>query len=99
MSVHASADQRAVEKAKKEHKTREVLRKEGLRQVMSTEPGRAWMHGLLESTGPFRSPYSSDALAMARNCGEANIGLQLIAELHATSTDLYLQMMKENTNG
>jgi hypothetical protein len=97
--TYDSSDPRAVEKATKEHKTKEVLRKEGLRQVMSTEPGRAWMHGLLESTGPFRSPYSSDALAMAKNCGEANVGLQLIADLHACSVELYLQMMKENSNG
>ncbi len=97
--TYDSSDPRTVEKATKDTKTKEVLRKEGMRQVMSTEPGRAWMHGLLESTGPFRSPYSSDPIAMARNCGEANIGLRLIAELHACSTELYLLMMKENTNG
>lgn len=97
--TYDSSDPKAVEKSAKATKTKEVLRKEGLRQVMSTEHGRAWMHGLLESTGPFRSPYSSDPISMARNCGEANVGLRLIAELHECSTELYLQMMKENSDG
>jgi hypothetical protein len=95
--TYDSSDPKSVEKATKDLKTKEVLRAEGLRQIMQSEAGRAWMCGLLESTGPFRSPYSSDALAMARACGEANVGLRLIAELHACSTELYLVMMKENT--
>ena len=97
--TYDSSDPRAVEKVSKTAKSKEVLRKEGLRQLMSTEPGRAWLHGLLESTGPFRSPFSTDIAIMAKNCGEANVGLQLIAELHACSTELYLVMMKENQNG
>jgi len=94
-----SSDPKSVADSIKKAKTKDVLRAEGLRQLMQSEAGRAWMHGLLESTGPFRSPFSTDPIVMAKNCGEANVGLRLIAELHATSTELYLVMMKENSNG
>jgi hypothetical protein len=97
--TYDSSDPKAVERATKDHKTKEVLRKEGLRQVMSTEPGRAWLHSLIELCMPGQNPFVGDALHTAFNCGELNIGNQLVAQCHACSVELYLQMMKENSNG
>lgn len=94
-----SSDSKDVQGRIKTVKQREALNAEALRVIMSSQPGRAWMHSLLLRCHPFQSPFSSDALLMANACGEANIGLQLIAELHACSTELYLQMMKENADG
>lgn len=94
--VQDTSDPKAVAKQIKDAKSKDVIAKEGLRATMSSEPGRKWLHSLLLRCDPFRSPFSTDALVMAKNCGEANIGLQLIAEMHEVSPELYLLTMKEN---
>ena len=94
-----SSDPKAVKDKIKVSKDRETILKDALRTIVATEPGRMWMHELLTRCHPFRSSFSQDALIMANNCGETNIGLQVIADLHACSPELYLQMMKENSHG
>jgi hypothetical protein len=91
------SDPKQVAKAIKKGKDKDERREDALRGIMGTPEGRMWIHGLLEQCHPFATAFSTDALRMAHNCGEANIGLQLIAELHACSTELYLIMMKENS--
>ena len=97
--IFDSSDPKAVKAKIKSVKEKEATCAEALRGVMSTEPGRMWMHSLLVKCRPFTSSFASDPLLMAHNCGETNIGLQLIAELHSCSPELYLQMMKENSDG
>lgn len=94
--AYDASDPKAVKAAIKDTKTKETIAREGLREAMSSEQGRKWLHALLLKCDPFRSPFSTDALIMSKNCGEANIGLQIIAEMHEVSPDLYLLMMKEN---
>ena len=91
-----SSEPKDVQKRIKSVKQKEVINKEALRGIMSTRPGRSWMHSLLVRCHPYTTPFNSDALLMSHNCGEANIGLQLVAELHDVSPELYLEMMKEN---
>lgn len=97
--TYDSSDPRDVEKVIKEVKTKEVLRKDGLRQLMGTEPGRAWLYNLIEICGPGQNPFSTDALRMAFACGELNIGNQIVGQCNALAPELYLVMMKENSNG
>jgi|SRR6266576_4189336 len=94
--TYDTSDPKAVKAAVKDAKSKETIAREGLREAMSSEQGRKWLHSLLLLCDPFRSPFSSDALLMAERCGEVNIGLQLIAEMHEVSPELYLLMMKEN---
>ena len=89
----------SVDRAKKSAKDRGTLKRIALRDLMASPEGRMWMHDLLESCGPFRTPFSRDPIQMSYNCGEATVGLKLIAELHEASTDLYLLMMKEANDG
>jgi hypothetical protein len=91
-----TSDPKAVQASVKKAKSREAIIAEGLKSIMGSEPGRKWVHSLLVRTHPGSSPFSSDPYLTAFRAGEQNIGLQLIAELHACSTDLYLIMMKEN---
>lgn len=93
-----SSEPRDVQKRIKSVKQKDALNKEALRTIMASQPGRAWIHSLLIRCRPYSSPFNSDALLMAHNCGEANIGLQVIAELHDVSPELYLLMMKESQN-
>jgi hypothetical protein len=94
--VRDTSDPRQVEKALKAAKTKDDLRAEGLLQLMKSTQGRAWLFHLIELCGPGQNPFTSDALRTAFNCGELNIGNQLVAQCHACSLELYLQMMKEN---
>ncbi len=94
-----TSDPKQVNRAIKSAKARDTELQEALRSIMSSEPGRRWIHALLQKCGPFINPFRTDPLMMAFNCGEMNIGQQLLTELHACSTELYLQMMKENEDG
>lgn len=97
--VYDSSDRKAVASATKHAKNKDERMQEALRGIMQMKEGRAWIKTVLERCEPFRTPFSSDPLKMSFNCGRADIGLQLIAELHACSDELYLVMMKENPNG
>lgn len=94
-----TSDPKAVKAKIKSAKQSEALLRDALRGIMSSEAGRAWVHHLLNECHPFRSPLSSDPHMTYHAIGEANIGLKLIADLHACSVELYLQMMKENSDG
>ena len=97
--VYDSSDPKLVSKSIKASKDRALILKEALVDIMRTPSGRSWIKSVLDRCRPYRTPYSTDPIQMAFNCGESNIGLELIAELHAASADLYLTMMKENPNG
>lgn len=97
--VYDSSDRKTVEKSIKSSKDRDAILREALTGIMQTPSGRSWIKSVLDRCRPYQTPFSPDPIRTAFNCGEANIGLQLIAELHAASSDLYLQMMKENPNG
>lgn len=94
-----TSDAKQVAKLIETAKNKDAQLKEALLSIMRTVEGRMWIKSLLVKCGPYATPFSTDPILMAKNCGEANIGLQVIAELHAASADLYLQMMKENPNG
>lgn len=97
--VFDSSDQKAVAAAVKTAKSADARAREGLGLAMRDPSGRAWLYRLLLMCDPFRSPFSTDPLIMAKNCGEANIGLQVIVDMQAVSPELYLETMKENNNG
>jgi len=64
--------------------------------IMSTLPGRAWMHQLLASCNIFHTPFVAGAYDItAFKCGSQNIGLQLFADVHASSPREYVLMMQE----
>ena len=80
-------------------KHEELKLKSALTGIMKTEEGRAWLHSILIYCAPFHTPFSRDPIQMAFNCGQQDIGLWLIAQLHEASDELYLVMMKENKDG
>lgn len=91
-----ASDPKAVRDVIKSSKSSETLAREGLRETMQSEHGRKWLHKLLLMCDPYHNPFDANAAQMAFRCGEMNIGLQLIAEMHEVSPELYLQIMKEN---
>lgn len=94
-----TSDPKQVKAAIKDAKQRDLLSKIGLRNMMQSEEGRAWLFKFLSTTNAFTNAFSTDPLVMSFRCGEINIGLQLIADMNEVSPELYLLTLKENQNG
>lgn len=69
-----------------------------LKVVMDTRSGRNVLYRHLESAGVFRLSYAGSTNDTMFNEGRRNQGLFLMSEMQSASTNLYFQMMKENTN-
>jgi hypothetical protein len=62
--------------------------------LMSTPAGARFIWRLLTLSGVFRSSFSSDALIMAMNEGQRNIGLRLLGDLTEACPEKYINMMR-----
>lgn len=91
-----TGDAASVKKVIREAKTAAMRDKEWLTSSMSTLEGRRWYWNFLVGCHVYHDPFSRDPLITAHNCGEANIGRQLLAALENASPSLYLSMIKEN---
>jgi hypothetical protein len=90
-------DAKSVKEHSKEAKDRAKKKQDFLRAAMQREDGRAWFYDLLVETHCFRNPFSPvDDRHTSFNCGEMNIGLQILADLNTYCTREYLAMMEEN---
>ncbi|TDY26295.1 hypothetical protein B0G81_6805 [Paraburkholderia sp. BL6665CI2N2] len=69
-------------------------RRNGLRQIMATPDGRAWMWALLGDCGIFRSCFTGNSTTFF-NEGKREIGLPIMADLTEHFTEQYLLMAKE----
>lgn len=72
------------------------LRLDGLRYVMATKEGRAWMWSMLDFCGPFRTSYVPDSDRTLFNEGQSNIGKWILAQLRRHCLSEYTLMEKEN---
>jgi hypothetical protein len=63
--------------------------------IMSCEDGRRWIRETLELAHVGLNPFNTDALKMAFNCGEANVGQRIMAEVMNATPQMYMQMMAE----
>lgn len=66
-----------------------------LARLLAEPVGRRWLYQKLEECHIYSTSFTTNALAMAFNEGERNVGLRLVAELTAASPENYLQMLKE----
>lgn len=64
--------------------------------IMGHPEGRAWMFDLLARCTVFHSTFSTDALQMAFNEGQRNVGLSLIASI---LPEHYVLMLTEQRDG
>lgn len=72
-----------------------ALRKEGLRQIMGSQAGRAWMYGMLEEMGPMQNAFTGNSQTFF-NCGKQYLGQHLVAQLLDDHLEAYIQMNKEH---
>ncbi len=66
--------------------------------LLQVPNGRRFLWWLLSIGKVGGQPFSPDAAVTAFNCGELNIGNQIMARLMSTSPDLYTAMTKEMLN-
>lgn len=88
---------RSVREKKKASRIEENLRLEALRLIMSQPNGRAFILWMLDKCNIFHSGFATNALIMAFNSGERNVGLQLFNDVVTYCSDDYIKMMKERT--
>lgn len=91
-----AAERSQVKALEKRARIHAALMAEVLKGIMATPQGRQWMFGLLEMCHIGANPFDTNALRMAHNCGEANVGLRLWAELQTACPDQYILMMREH---
>jgi hypothetical protein len=89
------SDPRAVRKRNRDVRIAEKERREMILAIMAMPQGRRFVWDLLEKCHPFQTPFMVKPTLTAFNCGEANIGLWLIAEVQGATPDLYMQMVHE----
>ena len=66
-----------------------------LRVVLGSKQGRRFMRRLLEESGNYRTSFNTEALIMAFNEGQRNMGLWTIGEIHQASQAAYDLMQRE----
>ena len=67
--------------------------------LMSSKRGRRIVWRLLEKAGVYRSSFSAEPGVMAFQEGQRNIGLMIVAQIHAAAPGSYVRMIEEQRNG
>lgn len=92
-------DDRAIRKATKRYRDAERVkalnRRDVIRALAQHKSGREFLYWLLELGHLGKNPFSTNALATAFSCGEANISQQVQAEIIEAAPNDYMLMLKE----
>ena len=99
MSEYNASDTRQIKAATKRSKSDRALDDGVLLMIMTTQNGRAWIWRHLGRCHAFQTTYTGDNNATNFRCGEANIGLELIADLLRACPDQFIFMMREANDG
>jgi hypothetical protein len=103
MSNYDPLDLRGQEKTEADKKLRERLVRENeevdLKWLMGSKRGRRIIWRLLDQAGVFRLSFNTNAMSMAFAEGNRNFGNRTLSLIHTHCSELYPQMVKENSNG
>ena len=94
--VYNAGQRKDVRQAEKDAKLADQQEREFITHLMSTTPGRRWMHNVLEQCHIFSTSYSRDSTTMAFNEGQRDIGLKLLNGVMAACPESYILMMREH---
>ncbi len=83
-------------KGREKHQKGRELELLTMRNLMSSENGRAFMYRCLQNCYTFENIFSQDTLKNAHDSGLRSHGLWLDSELREASQDYYYKMLKEN---
>lgn len=100
MKRYDPTDIRGQEQDKREIEARKRLDRQveiaDFKWLMSSPRGRRILWRLLEMSGPFRLSFDTNAMRMAFNEGNRNLGNQLLNEVMTLCPDKYPVMVKEH---
>lgn len=89
-------DPEQVKKAREQAGFDKAMELDVIKNVMASAPGRRWIYSWLARCHIYSTPFRpSEQDTTSFNCGEQNIGQQLIADVQAAAPDLYLTMISE----
>lgn len=74
---------------------RSFIKNKDMEWVLSDERGRRFVWWLLEEAGVYNSSFDGTTEGTVYNEGNRNMGLKVLARIHETSPEKYLQMIKE----
>lgn len=97
--TYDASNRKDIRRAEKAEAARELARVNFICAAMSRVEGRAWFHQLLTSCHIYHSSFTGDAAWDDFHCGERNIGLSILADIHAHCVDEYMLMIKEASYG
>jgi hypothetical protein len=102
MSNYDPLDLGGQERIESDKKLREKIVRENeevdLKWLMSSKRGRRIIWRLLDQAGVFRLSFNTNAMSMAFAEGNRNFGNRTLSLIHSHCSELYPQMVKENTN-
>lgn len=68
---------------------------EDLKWLMAHKQGRRLVDKWLERSGIYRNPFNHSGSVTAFNCGQMNLGQQMLAEIMTHAPDAYLKLLDE----
>lgn len=93
VDLRGQAEEREMQKHLDDQKQRQ--QEDDIRWLMSFPSGRRIVWRLLDRAGIYRSTFHTSGSVMAHNEGKRDMGLFLLAELHAITPTAYLEMLTE----
>ena len=103
MSNYDPLDLRGQERAESDRTLKAKIVRENeevdLKWLMSSKRGRRIIWRLLDQAGVFRLSFNTNAMTMAFAEGNRNFGNRTLSLIHTHCSELYPQMVKENSNG
>lgn len=82
-------------RAKERAKTRNVQIDSSIRKILSDSEGRRFLWWLLEIGRVNAQPFTTNAITTAFNCGELNVGNQVLARIVEVDPASYVRMQME----
>lgn len=96
MSAHDDPQERAFSrKQAKANKLDRTMRELAVRGLLSSVEGRSYLWWLLEITRYGVNPFAADAERTAFNCGEYNVGLQILAHILEVDPAGFIRLQQE----
>lgn len=95
MTDYNASDTRQIRAAAKREKQLRDQDDGFLLWLMTNPAGRSWMWRFLGRCHSFSTPFTGDNNATNFQCGEQNIGLELISDLTRACPDQFIFMMRE----
>ena len=92
-------EKRKVREANAQLATTQANIDEVTRTLLETRQGKDFIWWLLGIGKVNQQPFAHNALTTSFNCGELNVGQQVLAQIMKAAPDSYVKLLKEKVDG